>query len=630
MKRMCILSLMVIFMINILVAEGVKEEPTWITSEQQDFENQYINLQGEWHFKVYRKYDKMFQYFNYGGVNVTWEDVDASFVPTYRTFSEWETVLGPNPDYSTGGLLQMNRGTGMGTLDERTSLADFDLFPKWSEAWFCKTVTIPKDFIQGSSVILLLGIIDDLDVVYINGTPVGASGFKTADGNHAPASNVPTTGGFSPGGDFQFETSYWEVPRQYEVDASLFHEGENELCIRLYNNNSYGGFYDRTMALVASPSALRFLKGRPTVKIENDEALTQFVERQNKAIITENIDAYKATLSDDYNQNEMNITEQIISMSNIFKNYENIQISDKDAGLYYFDGEIVYSAQRQITGERNGKTETILKNDNFLIYIESVETGFIERGNWSHCYAVDYTSHLEGMNNSTCRYSIYLPPSYYKEPFRSYPVVYLLHGINSTGDSFVNVDKIEERMNEWIAQGIVAEMIVVMPNAGKQSGYVDTEAPKGPSDSAGPWASYIYKDIVGEVDKNFRTLAQPEFRGISGISMGGGGVFTVGVSHPEVFTSYASHMGAVPDPEIFAVTIDSEKLNKLNFYLDHGAQDHMVPHERTIKAAKYLESIGANISWEIRDGGHNSAFYMVGMPKSMAMHSEHFFENGLK
>lgn len=627
---MFVLSLMLILVIGNVAAEGVKEKPTWITSEQQNFEDQYIDLQGDWHFKVYRKYDKMFQYFSYGGVKVTWEDAQASLVPNVGTFSQWETVLGPNPDYSTGGLQQMNRGTEMGTLDERTALADFDLFPKWSEAWFCKTVTIPKGFIQGNSVILLLGIIDDIDVVYINGKPVGASGFKTADGNHAPASNVPATGGFAPEGAFQFETSYWEVPRQYEVDASLLHEGENELCIRLYNNNSYGGFYDRTMALVASDGALRYLKDRPTVKIENDEELSQFVQRQNDAIITENIDAYKTTLSDDYNQNEKNKTEQIISTMNLFKNFENITISDKDAGLYLFDEEIVYSAQRLITGERNGKTETILKNDNFLMYIESTEAGFIERGNWSHCYAIDYVSGLEGMNNSTRRYSIYLPPSYYKEPFRSYPVVYLLHGINSTGDSFVNVDKIEKRMNEWIAQGMVTEMIVVMPNAGKQSWYIDSDAPKGPTDSAGPWASYIYKDIVGEVDKNFRTLAQPDFRGITGISMGGAGVFTVGVSHPQVFTSYASHMGAVPKPETFTVATDPVKLKKLDFYLDHGAQDHMVPHEDTINAAKFLESIGANVSWEIRDGGHNSAFYMVGMPKSMAMHSKHFIENGLK
>ena len=43
----------------------------------------------------------------------------------------------------------------------------------------------------------------------------------------------------------------------------------------------------------------------------------------------------------------------------------------------------------------------------------------------------------------------------------------------------------------------------------------------------------------------------------------------------------------------------------------------------------YLESIGARVTWELRDGAHNSAFYMAGMPASMKMHSDHFIANGL-
>lgn len=630
MKRNLVILFALLFVLSSVTAKGVQEEASWITSGEQDYGSQYIDLQGEWHFKVYRKYDKMFQYFNFGGVSVTWEDNQVAVVPNRDVFSEWETVLGPNPDYSTGGLQQMNRGDGIGIADDRSVLADFDLFPTWSEAWYCKTMTVPNGFIQGDSITLLLGIIDDLDVVYVNGTPVAASGFITSEGKRAPAANVPATGGFAPDGEFKFETSYWEVPRVYEIDANLLHEGENELCVRLYNNNSFGGFYDRPMALVASGNALRYLMGKPTERISNDEALAEFVNSQTNAIVAKNIEGYKKTLSVNYNQNERNKTEQVIAMSSLFDAYEDIAIKDVDGGFYLYNGEVVYSAQRTITGEKNGKTETILKDDNFIIVLSKDGAGFVERGNWSHCFAVDYTSKLEGMNDTTRRYSVYLPPSYYAEPFRSYPVVYLLHGMGSTGDSFVNVDKIEARMNEWIEDGTIAEMILVMPNAGKQGWYADTEAPNGPNDSVGPWESFIYKDIVGEVDRNFRTLPYPEFRGISGISMGGSGVFTVGAAHPEVFTSFASHMGAIPSPETFVMPTDSETLETLDFYLDHGIQDHLAPSINTVHAAEYLESIGVNVTWELREGGHNSAFYMEGMPKSMAMHSMHFMKNGLR
>ena len=60
-----------------------------------------------------------------------------------------------------------------------------------------------------------------------------------------------------------------------------------------------------------------------------------------------------------------------------------------------------------------------------------------------------------------------------------------------------------------------------------------------------------------------------------------------------------------------------------------GLQDQMVDPQRTANAAQYLQSIGANITWELRDGGHNSACYMEGMPASMKMHSDHFVKNGL-
>lgn len=621
--------LFLVLLAGVTFAAGIGEAIASQSMEHASFENQYINLQGEWHFKLYRKYQKMFQYFNYGGCAVTWENLQDAQVPTAEIFNTWETVNGPNADYATGGLQQMNRANAMTAPDDRTRLTEADLFPKWSEAWFCKTITIPEGFLVGDTVTLMLGIIDDLDVVYINGSPVGASGFKASNGSPASPADVPEAGGFAPAGEFQFEKSYWEVLREYVVDARLLHEGENELSIRLYNNNSYGGFYDRTMALVSTPESLRFLKGQPTEKLANTTRYATFVEAQKAAIENEDLDRYAATLSASYTQNELDKTEQLQTTTQMFADYDNIQIADTDAGYYRYNGSDVYSAKRTVTGERDGKRMAISSDDNYLLYLLDEAGTIRERGNWSHCYTVNYISSLAGMNNTKQTYSVYLPPSYYESPTRSYPVVYLLHGINSTGNSFVNVDRIEARMNEWIAAGSVTEMIVVMPNAGKSSGYVDSDAPKGPSDTAGPWASFIYVDILGEVECNYRAIADARFRGISGISMGGGGVFSVGLAHPDIYTSFASHMGAVPQLPQYFEKIDAKLLETLDFYLDCGNQDLMVRPSATVEAGTYLESIGANVQWEMRDGGHNSAFYMDGMPKSMAMHSQHFINNGL-
>ena len=594
-----------------------------------DYASQFIDLSGDWNFKVYRKYSNMYQYMPYDMCEVTWEDAETAAVPTAEVYSAWESVAAPAADYSTGGLLQMYRGETPAEND-RTQLMEAELFPNWSEAWFCKTVTVPAGFLTEDTVTLLLGVIDDLDVVYVNGVPVAASGFIDADGVKADPAAVPADGGFVNHGEFSFEKSYWEVSREYVVPAEFFHEGENDLCIRIYNNNSFGGFYDRTLALVATKNCVNYLKDLPIDLLPDSAAFAATVAAQKAALEAKDADAFAATLSETYNENELNKDEKTQQLKALFDACDTVTVLDENGAFYLYKDRTVYYASRTVTCEKDGEVVAVSAIPEMIEYFDP-ETG-LEQGNMSHCYKVSYISHLEEMNGKELQYSIYLPPSYYEDVSRQYPVVYLLHGINSTGDSFVNVDHLEDRMNAWIAAEDIAEMIVVMPNSGKNSMYEDTPVPEGGSigDNAGPWASHIYIDMIEEIDGNYRTLPQPEFRGISGISMGGGGVFKVGVTHPEIFTSFASHMGAVPeDITPCMVNIASDDLPKYDFYLDCGLSDQMVNPENTRRAGEYLESIGANVIWELRDGAHNSAFYMAGMPVSMKMHSDHFLANGL-
>lgn len=597
------------------------------TAESTAYEEQYIDLSGDWNFKVYRKYSNMYQYLPYNMCNVTWENPEAALLPTAEVYSQWETVCCPAQDYSTGGLLQMTRNSA--DAGARTELADTDLFPNWSEAWFCKSIEIPAGFLTEDTVTLMLGVIDDMDVVYINGVPAAQSGFVDASKQKADPADVPADGGFLQRGAFRFEKSYWEVSREYQVPTSLFHEGTNEICIRIYNNNSFGGFYDRTMALASTQKCVNYLKDLPVEELANSAKYEAFIKKQTAAIEAKDLKAYSKTLADSYAENELDKTEQVAAMQALFDEYDTLTVQDENAGFYTYQGCPVYFASRTIIGTKDGVETVISSEPEMICYLTRTLLGVREQGNQSHCYSVTYTSHIEEMNGKELQYSIYLPPSYYTDTTRSYPVVYLLHGINSTGDSFVNVDHIEEKMNEWIASGEVEEMIVVMPNSGKSSFYQDTDSSKGISDSAGPWAKHIYVDMIQEIDSNYRTLADSKYRGISGISMGGSGVCTVGMTHTELFSSFATHMGAVPADISQYMTASGEELAALDFYMDCGLQDQMVDPAKTKAAAEYLESIGANITWELRDGAHNSAFYMTGMPASMKMHSDHFVKNGL-
>jgi enterochelin esterase-like enzyme len=57
------------------------------------------------------------------------------------------------------------------------------------------------------------------------------------------------------------------------------------------------------------------------------------------------------------------------------------------------------------------------------------------------------------------------------------------------------------------------------------------------SSLTGNWDEFESKELVEHIDKNYRTIATRESRGIAGHSMGGYGAFKIGMLHPEVFSS---------------------------------------------------------------------------------------------
>ena len=80
MKRIVVFVLLIALACSCVCAEAISEQVT------KSYDDQYIDLQGDWNFKVYRKYDQMYQYLPYGMCNVLWEDLE-----------EGENVVNPCP-----------------------------------------------------------------------------------------------------------------------------------------------------------------------------------------------------------------------------------------------------------------------------------------------------------------------------------------------------------------------------------------------------------------------------------------------------------------------------------------------------------------------------------------------------
>jgi S-formylglutathione hydrolase FrmB len=132
------------------------------------------------------------------------------------------------------------------------------------------------------------------------------------------------------------------------------------------------------------------------------------------------------------------------------------------------------------------------------------------------------------------RLAVYVPPSYATSPRRRYPTLYLLHGYTSDIDAFTRGYqgmRLETTMDELIARGLSREMIIVVPSG--RNRYLGSFYLNSPV--TGRWEDLFSRELIAWVDRNYRTVAAPESRGIAGHSMGGFGAISLAMKHPDVF-----------------------------------------------------------------------------------------------
>jgi enterochelin esterase-like enzyme len=132
--------------------------------------------------------------------------------------------------------------------------------------------------------------------------------------------------------------------------------------------------------------------------------------------------------------------------------------------------------------------------------------------------------------------AVYLPPSYATKKKQRYPVVYLLHGYGRTVEKWVPFIDLPGGADRDIASGAAKEMIIVIPDANTAYG----GSMYSSSPTTGDWEAYITHDLVSYVDSHYRTIATRESRGLAGHSMGGYGVWRIGMKHPELYAAIYS------------------------------------------------------------------------------------------
>lgn len=130
-------------------------------------------------------------------------------------------------------------------------------------------------------------------------------------------------------------------------------------------------------------------------------------------------------------------------------------------------------------------------------------------------------------------YRVALPLSYKTAgDTKRFPVIYLLHGLTGNYANWFDRTKAAEYAAKH-------DFIIVTPD-GANGWYTDSLA--APKDA---YESYIIKELIPEIDKNYRTVANRDGRVIAGLSMGGFGAVKFGLKYPEMFSLVGSFSGAL-------------------------------------------------------------------------------------
>jgi len=250
------------------------------------------------------------------------------------------------------------------------------------------------------------------------------------------------------------------------------------------------------------------------------------------------------------------------------------------------------------------------------------------------------------------KYSVYLPDGYDTSQ-RLYPIVYLLNGFTGDETDWIQFGNMQYTVDREIQEGNITEMVIIMPDG-------DDRLYMNKTDGTYPYGDMFIKEFIPFVESKYRVRKDKQFRGISGLSMGGAGSLNFALRHHELFGSCAAFSsGILTDDEILdanqqnfenyfaramtslkgkkenerlnddykkydllnlAKTKDEELLKSVKIYFDCGDDDFL----SNGNAELHMELKKRNIPHEyrVRDGAHTWSFWRESLPIGLKFISE--------
>ena len=250
--------------------------------------------------------------------------------------------------------------------------------------------------------------------------------------------------------------------------------------------------------------------------------------------------------------------------------------------------------------------------------------------------------------NMERKYAVYLPPDY-ETSSRSYPVLYLLHGLGDDQTGWIQFGEVKKIADNSILNGDATPMIIIMPDANTGIiGYFNIPSKNW------MYEDFFFNELMPYVESKYRIKSDKRFRAISGLSMGGGGTLTYALHKPDLFSAAAPLSSATGSIDVdeslerirrygFQFTrdemqsllkinhplelIDDIPLNKLNsvrWYIDCGDDDYLFEDNSLLHIA--FKKRGINHEYRVRDGAHTWTYWRESLPTVLEFVSAGFHQ----
>jgi S-formylglutathione hydrolase FrmB len=159
---------------------------------------------------------------------------------------------------------------------------------------------------------------------------------------------------------------------------------------------------------------------------------------------------------------------------------------------------------------------------------------------------------------SDVSYCALLPPSFATNTTKTFPILYLLHGLGDNEQTLIN-SGIWNMVEELQTQKQIGDFVIVTP-AGGRSFYINAKAAgQGSQNSkavlggsanaakqrASNYEDFFVKEFMPNIERKYHAGGSRSRRAIAGISMGGFGALRTAFKYPQMFSAVAAHSAAL-------------------------------------------------------------------------------------